>query len=210
MPIFTPRGLKIRLGPISAFALLARLEPTVRPIEVLRTTEAIENVPSLVGVLACVAAVVVSAPSWTLFTTTFVAIVGFGALMRHGIFVIPGLISLSRLYSRFSGWGLFSIAAMLLAWSTLGWRAALGYVAGRVGAGALNSYLELRRSRFYMTEIGSPLTSAEINFFSAYRLHALSVGMTTDITTFDHENETGEVSFMRFALEHPQLAARFS
>lgn len=209
MPIFTPRGLKIRLGPIAAFALLARLEPTVRPIEVLRTTEAIENAPLLVGLIACVATVVWKAPVLVIFGTTFGAIAVVGALLRYGVFIIPGLLPLSRLYSRFFGWGLFSLAAIILAWTTLGWLAAVASAAGRVAAGVLNSYLEYRRSRFYMTEVGSPLTGAEVNFFSAFRLHAQSLGISTDITTFEHETAAAEASFDRFAEAHPQLAAMY-
>jgi hypothetical protein len=178
--------------------------------EVLRTTEAIENAPALAGLMACLAAVACKSPLWMMFASTFGASAVVGGLLRYGVFIIPGLLPLSRLYSRFSGWGLFSLAAIVLAWIALGWLAAVAYIGGRVGAGVLNRSLDYGRSRFYMSAIGSPFTGAETNFFSAFRLHAQSIGISTDISTHDHETAAAEASFVRFVEAHPQLAAMYS
>ncbi|MDP9176149.1 MAG: hypothetical protein M3O61_00555 [Gemmatimonadota bacterium] len=99
MPIFTPRGLKIRLDPVYAFTLLARLERAVPPIEVLKTTEAVENAPSLAGIVAAVVAVAFQLSPWAIFWFTFAASVIVGALIRYGVFLVPGLIPLARVFS---------------------------------------------------------------------------------------------------------------
>jgi hypothetical protein len=58
--------------------------------------------------------------------------------------------------------------------------------------------------------VGHALTGSEINFFSAYRLHAQAIGKTTDVDVSDAERTNGEASLLRFAEQHPQLAAMFS
>jgi hypothetical protein len=138
MPIFTPRGLKIRLDPIYAFTLLARLEPAVPPVEVLRTTEAVENAPSLANTVAAAIAIAFAVSPSAIFWASFTASVIVGTMMRYGTFVIPGLIPLARVYSRFSGWGLFFVAIAIFAWTTLGWRAAGVYAAAHIVAGTVN------------------------------------------------------------------------
>ena len=45
MPIYTPRGLNIRVEIPYAFALMARLTPQVEPVAVLKTTEGLEFKP---------------------------------------------------------------------------------------------------------------------------------------------------------------------
>ncbi len=51
MAIFTPRGLKIRLPVDYAFALMARLYPKVDAFKVLKTTESLELIPSVITLL---------------------------------------------------------------------------------------------------------------------------------------------------------------
>ncbi len=52
MPIYTPRGLKVRLSIDYAFALMARLHPGVNAFQVLKTTEGIESLPQSFAFLA--------------------------------------------------------------------------------------------------------------------------------------------------------------
>ena len=210
MPIFTPRGLKVRFDPLFAFTLLARLDPAVPPLEVLRTTEAVENAPSLAGVVGAVLAIASDASPSTVFWATFGSVAIIGALIRNGVFVIPGLIPLSRVFSYLSGWGLFFVAVIAYAWATLGWRAALAYVAGRLAAGVVNGFLEMRHGRHFLKRVGYSFTGAEINFFAAYRLHAQASGKTTSLEVDPEEEEAGRACLLRFAVEHPDLAARFS
>ena len=210
MPIYTPRGLKIRLDPVIAFALLARLEPTVAPIDVLRTTEAIENAPSLVALLAAVVAIASGAAPWTIFWATLGATTVVATLTRFGIFIIPGLIPLSRLFSQVSGWGLFLSGVALLAWLTLGWQAAVAFLGGRIAATVANIGLEMQRGRYYLEHTGQAFTGAEVNFFSAYRLHAQAVGQSTNIEVAESEQAAAVESLARFSIQHPEMAVRFS
>lgn len=210
MPIYTPRGLKIRLDPVHAFTLLARLEPTVPPIDVLRTTEAVENATSLAGVLAAAIAITVGGSIQSIFWSTFLAVTAVGGMNRYGIFLVPGLIWLSRLFSHVSGWGIFFVVLVVYAWVTVGWLGAAAYVGGRLAAGSVNWILELQRGRYYMRVVGHPLTASEINFFSAYRLHAKAIGASIDIDVTDEdETEYGTACLNRFADEHPDIAANY-
>lgn len=210
MAIFTPSGLKIRLDPVFAFTLLSRLEPAVAPIEVLRTTEAVEMAPSLAGQIAVVIAISLRMPPLTVFWVSLGARVFVGTLTLYGAFVVPGLIPLSRGFSRLSGWGVFLVAVVIYSWITLGWPAAVAYVSGVVVAGLVNMAVEWHRSRYYMKRIGVWLTGAEVNFISAYRLHAQAIGKTTDVDTKDDERVAGWAALLRFANEYPEIAARFS
>lgn len=211
MPIFTPRGLKIRLDPVYAFTLLARLEPRVHPIEVLKTTEAVENAPALAGIVAAVIAIGLQASEPTIFWATLITSAIIGASTRYGIFIVPGLIPASKVFSRFSGWGVFLVGVVILAWMSLGWTAAVAYVAGRVAATTVNWFFEVQRGRYYFRVVGEPLTGSEINFFSAYRLHAQAIGESLDVGLEDEaEREKGKAALLRFAEEYPGIAVMFS
>lgn len=84
-------------------------------------------------------------------------------------------------------------------------------MAGRIAATGVNWFSEIQRGRYYFRMVGQPLTGSEINFFSAYRLHAQAVGETTNIDiSDDHERKNGEATLLRFAKQHPEIAALFS
>jgi hypothetical protein len=67
-------------------------------------------------------------------------------------------------------------------------------------------------NRYYFKLLGKPLTSSEIHFFNAYRLHAKRFGIITDINL----NEIAELEthwgfvYTEFLAEWPEIADRFA
>lgn len=52
MPIYTPRGIKIRIAVSYAFGLMTRLYPEVSPFRILKTTEGIESLPAMFAIIS--------------------------------------------------------------------------------------------------------------------------------------------------------------
>lgn len=211
MPIYTPRGLKVRIDPLHAFALMARLEPDVKPIQVLRTTEALEHLSTVCSILAALAALWIAPTLATVTLATLAGGIVGGAVSRYGLFMVPGLVSLGRLYSFVSGFGIVLVLVIGTAWLRASWAGVSGYLVGRVGAGLTNGALNLQRSRVHMRVLGHPLTASEINFFNAYRLHASATGKSLDLEVSDGERKaTAHASIERFAAEWPVVAGRIA
>ncbi len=96
MPVFTPRGLKIRFDSPYVFSLIGRVWSKDRKRDAFRVLKTCEGVEQLDTMLAYVAGLVVglwtSYPVWAI-TIAVVAgrFVGF-LVVRFGIFAIPGLL----------------------------------------------------------------------------------------------------------------------
>jgi len=212
MPIYTPGGLKIRVEPGYAFALLSRLEPKVRPYDVLRTTEAIERIPSALAVGAALV-VLLRGDGWIpLAVVTAVARLLGGFIVRNGLFVIPGLILLGQAFRLLSPFGIGFLALVVFAAIRGGPIVAATFLLATLGAGAINFAFETRKARRYHQQGAAPFTGSEVNFFNAYRLAATRLGLSTDLVVTEEEaaSDRAQASFVRFATDHPDIVSRFS
>ena len=83
---------------------------------------------------------------------------------------------------------------------------------GRSAAAATNHLLDFARARHYAKVLGHPLTQSEVNFFSAYKVHAARIGVDADLEVADDTTSMDRIaeSVERFKLEWPEVAARFS
>jgi hypothetical protein len=187
MTVYTPRGLKIRIDVPYAFGLMARLYPTVSPFRVLKTAEGLQSTGRLLAFVVGVTAFGLGlSPLETLVLVSGASFVG--ALLGVFGIVIPGLVWLSVMYSYVSGFGVLLAVLLVTGFLTVGWPGVLAFMAGSAVGALASMVVELWRTRRYMHTIGHPLTSAEVSFFNAYRMHASKMGVTTCINLDDEES----------------------
>jgi hypothetical protein len=131
MPIYTPRGLKIRIAVPYAFGLMARLSPTVSPFRVLKTTEGLESLPGMLAFIAGIVAFVMRLPPLHIGLAVGVGQV-LGVLINlFGVYLIPGLVPLGTLYSYFAGYGIFLVTAAVVGFLFAGWQGVLAFFLGQ-------------------------------------------------------------------------------
>ena len=212
MPIYTPRGLKVRLSIDYAFALTARLYPKVSAFEVLKTTEGIESLPQAFAFLAALTCFFFKLPPLQIGLVVFIVTFLFSLMTRYGFYVFPSIVKIGTIYSYLAGFGLLLILLCVVGFYLVGWRGVLAYFVARFLEGVIAKILDVRETRMYLREIGEPLTASERNFINAYRLHASKVGVTVDASVEDEEREkeNWELTFMDLALKYPEVVARFT
>jgi hypothetical protein len=212
MPIYTPRGLKIRLSVDYAFGLVARLYPKVDAFRVLKTTESIESLPTLFTFVVGLYCFITQVQPINTAVAVFVAYVVASIINLRGFYVIPGIISLGTLYSYVSGFGILLIALLLVGFLTAGWQSVLGFLVGKTLGWGLNIILEFWDTKRAFRLSGHPFTASEKFFFNAYRLHASRLGVTTNIELSEKElqEENWKPAFQDFLAKWPQVASRFT
>ena len=136
-----------------------------------------------------------------------------GKLMTHfGLFIIPGILTLSTVYGAVAGYGLFSLVIAGLGCIQAGILGAGIYVAAR-GMGILaEDLIELWLQPEMTLPGGITVTSTDISFFRAYQLHALRIGVPYDLATPDEElcSPKWAESYLRFKKGWPDLVSRFA
>jgi len=212
MAIYTPRGLKVRIAVPYAFGLMARLHPKVSAFRVLKTTEAIENVPGMLAFIAGLAAFAMRLAPFQIGLVVAGAEMAGVLINTYGFYIIPGLVGLCTLYSYFVGYGIYFIAALLIGFTLGGWQAAVAFLVAKIVAGVVGLMVEFWRTRRYHKLTGHAFTGSEVSFFNAYRLHASRNGVTTDIDLSDEELEEDSwaATFELFAMERPEAVRRFT
>ncbi|HLE17147.1 MAG TPA: hypothetical protein VI728_02550 [Syntrophales bacterium] len=120
MAIYTPRGLKIRLGMNHAFALMARLYPKVDAFKVLKTTEGLESIPGMLAFIVGVTSFYSGFDPYEIGLYTLIASVAGTAITTFGIFIVPGLPKLGTLYSYISGFGILLILLAVYGFVSVG------------------------------------------------------------------------------------------
>lgn len=206
MAVYTPRGLKIRLSVPEAFALMTRLYPQVTPYRVLKTTEAIELIPSTLSVIFVFIAIKLELSLISVFLVVIGAHIIGKLLTTFGLFIIPGLVSISHLFSYFNGYGIFLILIFIFG----GWKILLIFCATQICTFFIGNFIEDFQIKFYLKKTGLFFSASEMSFISAYRIHASRFGKITDTALSANElkeNYWMEV-FIYFAQKWPQVAIR--
>jgi hypothetical protein len=211
MAIYTPRGLKIRLPVNYAFALIARLYPRVDAFQVLKTTEGIESLPGAFAFLTGLVSFFLKL-SLQIGITIFVVTVLLATMTRYGFYVFPSVVKLGTLYSYLAGFGILLIVLLALGFFLVGWRGVVAFVVGRLLGGLVNGVLNWHRAVYYHSVIGDAVTASEVNFINAYRLHASTLGVTTDICVSDDEmlQDNWYPAFVALTMKWPEVTARFT
>jgi hypothetical protein len=211
VPIYTPRGLKIRLELPYAFALMARLHPRVSAFRVLRTTEAIESIPSSLSFICGMLAFLLRWSPAGIAAAVAAAYTCGVLINAAGFYVIPGVVSLGRVYSVIAGRGILVLAIGVTGYLTCGIWGLVGYAAGRGFGFLVRQIEEWRFASGAHKVLGQALTASERSFFNAYRVHSAPLGITTDISIDDGDLDEANWSpaYERLATEWPEVASRF-
>lgn len=186
MAFYTPRGLKIRLSLPYAFTLLSRLYPKRTPEKVLLSTEAVDGLSVLNWDVMTLLAIWYQAPFWAVTAIGIGASVAGTLTLWFGIFLIPGLPTLSLWWS-FIPTFFRLIGLLLAAYAFQGWDGVLSLVVAYGASFLANKALELKLVRSRYLRSGVLMTSSEVSFLQAYRLHAVDLGVTTDINVTQEE-----------------------
>lgn len=211
MQVYTPRGLKVRLEVEYAFALMKRLYPKVDAFKVLKTTEGLELLPSAVTFIATIIAYVMKLEAVAIAITAFTSFLITYMITFFGLYIIPGLPALGTLYSYISGYGIAFIIIAVTGYLTIGLPGVVAFFIGRVLAGITCMIIESNEAKRTYNKTGIALMGSEKNFLNAYRLHAKSIGVTTDVSIDDEEmrEENWIECFEDMARKYPEAAARY-
>lgn len=214
MAIYTPRGLKIRLGKAYSFALMSRLFPRVDAFRVLQLTEEVDNMASLATFVAGFVAFTMQLDP--LMIAIIVGSTNFAFKMIHlfGFFVPPFklILPLSRLYSLFTGYGVFIIGLLVFGFFTVGLKGIVALIVGAIVASALAGLIAFAYAKAMFNKTGIAITGSERSFFHAYRLSADRVGVTRSLEVSDEEMEpeNWEKVFADLMQKWPVVVSRFS
>ena len=214
MPIYTPRGLKVRLAKSYAFALMARLRGKETAFRVLQLTEEVENLGGLATTIAAAVALYYRASPIEMALACFATSFAFTIVHLFGLFIPPitFLLPISRIYSFLAGNGLLLIPLCIVAYVMGGWLLLGGLFGGRIAASLLGGLLNILESIRTKKALGFAFTASERSFFHAYRLLANKHGITTDLNVSDEESAAGAwmPTYMELAIVWPVVVSRFS
>ena len=212
MAIYTPRGLKIRLDTDLAFTYIARLYPTPTAFQVLKTTEAIELIPSLLSFYAGLYTIFTKSPMVDIAICVGIATLVGGILNVIGFYPIPFLVPISTAISYIYGYGLFSLAIILGSIFTVGWHAIIYFVVGRYSAFLILYLIDNIQMRYKFKKTGMAITVSERSFFNAYKYYARQLGITTSLQLNEGERESGRwiLPFKKLNSDWPEITAEFT
>lgn len=142
MAIFTPRGLKIRLPLDYAFALIARLYPKVDAFKVLKTTEGLEAIPSLITFTTGLICFYLRLPLFEIGLYVFIASMAGFLITSFGLYIIPGLVRLGTFYSYISGFGILLVLLAVYGFITIGWQSVVVFFVVKFLAGIIKMAIE--------------------------------------------------------------------
>ena len=211
MSIYTPHGLKIRISINYAFALMARLYPKVDAFKVLKTTEGLTDILPMLAFVVGVISFYFRLDPYQIGLYTFLVSVVGGIITTFGFFVIPGLPKLGTLYSYISVLGILFVALVAYGFFSVGWQGVVAFLIGRILAGIINTGIGFLQSKQIYSKSGLVVTTSEINFYNAYRLHASATGKSTDISVSDDElkEENWIECYKDLATKWPEVVQRF-
>jgi len=211
MAIYTSRGLKIRIEVPYAFGLMSRLYPKVTPFRILKTTEGIESLSGFLSFTVGIVCFLIRLSPIEIAVLVAIAHIIGTLINLFGFYIIPSLISLSTLFSYLDGCGVF-IFQTAIGFIFVGWGGVLAFYLAKLSAHAIEICIDFMQTKRYQKLLGHPLTSSEVHFFNAYRIHVSRKGVSTDINL--NENEIEEESwkpvFEIFAMEWPEIVRRFT
>jgi len=212
MALFTPRGLKVRLPLDYSFALMQRLYPSVDAFKVLHTTEGFELLPSSMAFLAAIVCFLSECSPITI-AAVVASVSVFAHFMRvSGLPVHALFVRLSNAFSILHGYGLYLITLGAVGFIFTGWQGLTAYIVGRMVAGLVNGVVKHFNGQRIKRDVGTYLTTSEINFLNAYAFHARRTDQSLDLGVSDEELEESNWRpvFVDLALKWPRVVARFT
>lgn len=214
MPIYTPRGLKIRLARKYAFALIGRLHGKETAFRVLQLTEEVENLGGLATTIAASVALYYRVEHFQMAWICFGTSLAMKLVHLFGLFIPPitFLLPFSRVYSFVSGYGIMLIPLTIIAYFVGGWWLIAGMLGGRMAASMIGGILDMLHMRLTFKQTGFAFTASERSFFHAYRLLANKHGITKDLNVSEADQSpiVWMPSYIELAVAWPVVVSRFS
>ncbi|CAN7695540.1 hypothetical protein [Paenibacillus sp. LjRoot56] len=210
MAIYTPQGLKISLDVPTSFGLMARLYPDIKPDSILKTTESISVMPSSLGFVTGILCFALQlSPSHIAICTLFAMTVGI-LLTFSGIVWFP-FIQLGAMFSHIYGLFLPTIIAVAIGFVLTGWAGVASYMVSRIVASVVSILVSIGFTTQSSIYNGSRISTAERNFFNAYRYHALQLGKSTSLELSRDELKEAYwgQTYQDLLSSHPNLQKRF-
>ena len=207
MSTFTPRGLKIHLDRPITFALMARLYPKVDAWKVLKTTEALEQLPSACCLIVAALSI---ANGLNIDEVSAFALLGslVGSLLKHFDLVdFPGVIPFANLCNVFP---FFSIPwAILIIYGLYEYSWGLGGVltlgVAKLLAFGIDMAIGFFRTQHLHSVTGRVTHASKRNFFHSYKYYAEQIGVTISLKISREEmmEDNWRACFMDLAHNHP-------
>ena len=181
MSFKTPRGRQIDVPIHEAFSLMARLWKRDRSKDahyVLRTCEAVDNIPEVIGYTAgfCVLFLTNWEPWSIAVAMSAGSLLGITLLVSWAYFLIPASVPLLRLYNRIPELirALLPMGAVI--WSA-GWMGLLFWILGLSGGALLNMLIITVAGRWTYRRTNRVLGRAERCFVQAWQICARQGGL---------------------------------
>lgn len=222
MSIYTPRGLEVKLPVPYSFGLMQRLYPVVDAFKVLKTTEGLQSIPGVLIFTTATACFCVKAAPYQISLSVFCVSV-IGTVLTLFGWIVPGLPRLGILYSYVSGFGILLVGLLLYGFLSVGWKGVMGFLVGRLTAGAVNWVLQFWNAKRLYAKTGQQLFLPELNFLNAYRLHASNTiasppisfqefkkRMDVSMSQEEMKEENWKPCFDDLALKWPEVVRRFT
>lgn len=197
--ILTPRGITIYLPRNYSFALIARLYPKVDAFNVLETTQGICRIHSAAGFITGLVCFLLALPPLQLAVWTFCVTFAFYLLRLFGIFIIPGMVVIPKIYSRFTGFGIVTIIILAVGLWRVGIVGTIAYVIARLIVEGLTILIDRKAGANLGIKMGIDPAFANAgamylaparDFVNAYKLYAVRFGVPVDIGVSEEELRT--------------------
>lgn len=218
--IVTNRGLKIYLPHNYCFALIARLYPKVDAFGVLEKTQAIYRIHSAAGFFTALICFLAGLSPIQIAGLTFFVTFGFYLLRLFGLFIFPGMVFVSTIYSSFTGYGLITLITLLIGLWRVGVSGTVAYVIARLFVEGLTIIFDQKAGTKMGIKMGMEPDIAKegamfyapaIDFINAYKLYAQQFGKPIDVKVSDNELriENWIHVWNDLVSKWPQVAQRF-
>jgi len=194
--IVTPRGITIYLPRDYGFALIARLYPKVDAFKVLEKTQGICRIHSAAGFIVGIVCFLLGLSPVMIAIWTFCITLAFFLMRLFGIFMIPGMVVIPTIYSRFTGFGIITIILLLTGLLRVGIIGTLAFVIARLLVEGITILIENKSGEKLGLKMGEEPVSAKAgamyfapvkDFFYAYKLYASKFGITVDTNVSNEE-----------------------
>jgi hypothetical protein len=218
--ILTPRGITIYLPRNYSFALMARLYPKVDAFKLLETTQGIYRIHSAAGFITGLVCFLLGLPPLQIAVWTFCVTFAFYLLRLFGIFFIPGMVVIPKIYSRFTGFGIVTIIILAVGLWRVGIIGTIAYVIARLIVEGLTVVIDKKAGANLGTKMGIGSVFAKAgamylaparDFINAYKLYAVRFGVPVDVGVSQEELRTENWIHVwdDLASKWPEVARRF-
>lgn len=219
--IVTPRGITIYLPRDYSFALIARLYPKVDAFAVLEKAQGIYRTHSAAGFITGLICSSLGLSPLQIAVWTFCITFTLYLMRLFGIFVIPGQVVISTIYSRFTGFGLTYAIILAVGLWRVGILGVIALIVARLAVEALTLLIDRKAGTNLGIKMGMDPVLAKAgamylapakDFISAYKLYAVRFGIRVDVEVGQEElrKENWIHVWDDLVRKWPQVAQRFS